>query len=530
MSGNYYLTLVLMLVVYLIFSWVPLKHALHMFQQNRYESGRYSAWLKGNLKTFSGKSIVPIIITVLVLLTSFIIDCGIHQILAIIVVSVWACYLIFKELKKEYIKPLVYTDRVKRQIIVMTILNIIVYVILFNITQYWDTLNLIYSYWGVWLMVFVMDFVTRPIEEGVKKKFLNDAKSILESHTNIVKIGITGSYGKTSSKTILQEILSEKFYSLMTPASYNTPMGITRTIREHLKPIHEVFICEMGADHVNDIQELCDFVHPKIGLVTSIGPQHLNTFGSLENIINEKMKLIENLPSDGCGIINMDNEYIRNYSVKNHCRLVTYAIHDEHVDYYATNITYSPKGSVFDVVTSEGTYSFETKLLGEHNIANICAAIAIAKELGIEWKELQSAVKKVKYVEHRLELKKINGYTFVDNAFNSNPVGSAMSLEVMKMMPNKRFVITPGMIDLGDKQDELNKEFGRKMKDRVDVVILVGIQQTKPIVEGLEDVDFDQSNIHVCKTVREAFQLVYTLATPKDTILLENDLPDAFNN
>lgn len=530
MIENYYLILGLMLVVYLIFSWVPMKHALHMFQQNRYENGRYIAWLKKTIKSFSGKSFLPVVVLILIVLSSFVIDRGIHQVVTVAVVSIWGCYSIFNELKVEYIKPLVYTDRVKRQIVVMTCLNIIIYIIIFNFTTYWDTLGLLYSYLGVWLMILVMNWITQPIENAVKKKYLNDAKSILESQTNLIKIGITGSYGKTSSKTILQEILSEKFYSLMTPASFNTPMGITRTIREYLKPIHEVFICEMGADHVGDIQELCDFVHPKIGLVTSIGPQHLNTFGSLENIIKEKMKLIENLPADGCGIINMDNEYIRNYSVKNNCRLVSYAIHDENVDYYATNITYTPKGSTFDVVTKEGTYTFETKLLGEHNIANICAAIAISRELNVEWKELQSAVKKVKYVEHRLELKKINGYTFVDNAFNSNPVGSAMSLEVMKMMPNKRFVITPGMIDLGEKQDELNKEFGKKMKDRVDVVILVGVQQTKPIVLGLEESGFDSNHIHICKTVREAFQLVYTLATPEDTILLENDLPDAFNN
>ncbi|MEG0177319.1 UDP-N-acetylmuramoyl-tripeptide--D-alanyl-D-alanine ligase [Anaerorhabdus sp.] len=530
MLRNSYLTLCLMLVVYLIFSWVPVKHALHMFQQNRYEAGRYGAWLKGNIKSFSGKSMPILGFVIILFLMSFFVDSVVHQIITVVLVTAIGGFMILNEIKKEYIKPLVFTDRVKRQLIVLTLLNIVVYVCLFNFTKYWDIFALIYSFFGVWLMVFVMDLITKPIEEGVKKKFLNEAKRMLDSHSSLIKIGITGSYGKTSSKTILQEILSEKFYSLMTPASYNTPMGITRTIREMLKPIHEVFICEMGADHVGDIQELCDFVHPKIGLVTSIGPQHLNTFGSLDNIIKEKMKLIESLPSDGCGIINMDNEYIRNYSVKNNCRLIKYALQDKDVDYYATNIEYSPKGSSFEVITQDGSYLFETKLLGEHNIANICAAIAIARELGIEWKDLQQAVKKVKYVEHRLELKKINGYTFVDNAFNSNPVGSAMSLEVMKMMPNKRFVITPGMIDLGMQQDDLNKEFGRKMKDKVDEVLLVGVQQTKPIVEGLKESGFDMEHVHVCKTVKEAFQLVYTLATPADTILLENDLPDAFNN
>ncbi|MEA4874570.1 UDP-N-acetylmuramoyl-tripeptide--D-alanyl-D-alanine ligase [Anaerorhabdus sp.] len=520
----------LFVILFLLLLWVPMKRALHMFQQNRYERERYSAWLINNVKTQYKQNYIPFVLLIAIIIAGFFMEIGIYRIVMALIIVLWFIYLIVKELNQEYIKPLVFTDRVKRQLAVMTILYLIMMIAMMQFRFEWESVMLFMCTYGVWFMVFVMDFITRPIEETVKKKFLNDAKHRLEGFNNMIKIGITGSYGKTSSKNILQAILSEKFYSLMTPASFNTPMGITRTIREHLKPIHEVFICEMGADHVGDIKELCDFVHPSIGLVTSIGPQHLNTFGSLENIIKEKMTMIESLPQDGVGIINKDNEYIRNYKINNTCKLISYGITQSDVDYHATNIVYSPKGSTFVVVSKDGEHEFETRLLGEHNIANICAAIAIARELKVEWKELQQAVKKVQYVEHRLELKKINGYTFIDNAFNSNPVGSAMSLEVMKMMPNRRFIITPGMIDLGVQQDEINKEFGRKMKDKVDEVILVGVQQTKPIVEGLQEVEFDSTHVHVCKTVKEAFALVYTLATPTDTILLENDLPDAFNN
>lgn len=521
---------ILFIILFLFLLWVPMKRSLHMFQQNRYEKERYAAWLKNNIKTQFSHKYIPFVLQLLIIVAGFFMDSGIYRIAMTLVIVLWFIYLIFDEMKQEYIKPLVYTDRVKRQIACMTFIYLMLMIIFMNFHFEWESFMFFMCTYGVWGMVFVMDFITRPIEEGVKKKYLSDAKHRLEGFNKMVKIGITGSYGKTSSKNILQAILSEKFYSLMTPASFNTPMGITRTIREHLKPIHEVFICEMGADHVGDIKELCEFVHPSIGLVTSIGPQHLNTFGSLDNIIHEKMTMIESLPHDGIGIINKDNEYIRNYKIKNTCKLISYGISESDVDYHATDILYSPKGSKFTVVSKDGKYEFETRLLGEHNIANILASIAIARELNVDWKDLQQAVKKVQYVEHRLELKKINGYTFIDNAFNSNPVGSAMSLEVMKMMPNRRFVITPGMIDLGVKQDEINKEFGRKMKDKVDEVILVGVQQTKPIVEGLEEVGFDSNHVHVCKTVKEAFALVYTLATPIDTILLENDLPDAFNN
>ena len=164
------------------------------------------------------------------------------------------------------------------------------------------------------------------------------------------------------------------------------------------------------------------------------------------------------------------------------------------------------------------------------NILNILSAIACARHLDVKWNVIQRAAKTMKQVEHRLELKKINGYRFIDDAFNANPSGSAMALEVLSMMPNKRFIVTPGMIDLGPKQEEINRNFGSLMKDKADYVILVGEQQTKPIVDGLKESGFDMDHVKVVKTVKEAFGLVYSQATAEDTILLENDLPDAFSH
>ena len=512
---------IVFLALLIIMMLVPSKHALHMFQQNRYELKRYSKWLKANIK------FKPLLIGLVLLVVYYLTPLRNIR-LCDVVAGLLAIYSISKEEKKEYIKPLVYTARVIRQIIVLVIVDLVVLVLLINLLSDHLMIVVYLAYVMNWVLIYVMAIITAPVENFVQKGFINDAKKILRSYDKLTIVGITGSYGKTSSKNILQAILSDKFRSLMTPASFNTPMGVTITIREHLKPTHQIFICEMGADKVNDIQFLCDFVHPKIGLVTSIGPQHLNTFGSIENIINEKMKMIENLPSDGLGVINVDNEYIRNYHVKNNCQLVTYGIYHD-ADYQACDIVYSPKGSKFNVLYDGVKYPFETKLLGEHNIMNILAAIAIARYLGVDFDKLATSVKNVQYVEHRLEVKKINGYTFIDNAFNSNPSGASMSLKVMSMMPNKRFIVTPGLIDLGDKQDEINKDLGKQMKDQVDVVILVGPIQTKAIYEGLSESGFDMNNVYVTKTVKEAFALVYQLADTKDTILLENDLPDAFN-
>lgn len=509
---------------------IPTKRALHMFQQNRYECGRYTKWLKEDIPTI-GIRIFPFLIAALGMILALIFkEPIIESILTVLSLFIFFYYK-SDEKGKSYIKPLVYTARVKRQIVTMVLLSMLILLSLtLNDNKLTTFLLMASSVLLPWVLIYPMACLTSPIEAGIRQNYINEAKTILNEHKDLIKIGITGSYGKTTTKNIIQAVVSEQYNSLMTPASFNTPMGITRTIREMLKPIHQVFVCEMGADHVGDITELMEFVHPSIGVVTSIGPQHLQTFGSQENIIHEKMQEIELLPKDGFGILNYDNEFIRNYHINNPVKTVTYAIHNPQADCRAEEITYSPKGSSFTVVYQGERVRLETKLLGELNILNILSAVCAARYLDVDWNVIQKALKGMHQVEHRLELKKINGYRFIDDAFNANPSGAAMALDVLSMMPNKRVIVTPGMIDLGEKQDEINRQFGEEMLGKTDVVILVGEIQTKPIYEGLKDSGFDMNQVFVVSKVTEAFALVYQSCTPKDTILLENDLPDAFNH
>lgn len=510
---------------YCIYLW---QFMLHMFQQNRYELYRLYKWYLGNLK----QRIIPILVNIIAIYIVYYTTHNLGNYYAELI-TVGLYLVIYLELvyfnsKKVSIKPLVYTSRVKRQIVVLFLLNaIIFYFVNKELETYWVYLMAVA--WPLqWLLLVVMDIITLPIENGVKGYYKNLAKKKL-MQSNALRIGITGSFGKTSSKMILQDVLSSQFISLCTPGSFNTPMGITKTIRYDLKPIHEIFICEMGADHKGDIKELMNFVQPKYGLVTSIGEQHLNTFKSLDNIIHEKMLEIEMLPSDGVGFINLDNEYIRNYTIKNTCKKVTFAIHQP-ADYQAIDIVYSNNGSEFKVLNNNDVFLFKTKLLGENNVSNILAAIAIARELNVSWAYIQQAVLQVSAIEHRLQKRFINGYTFIDNAFNSNPVGAKTSLDVLAAMSGKRVLVTPGFIDLGAKQDFYNHQFGTQMKDHVDTVILVGKNQTTQIYKGLQESGFDMEQVIVVDHVTEAFEYVYSHFSINDTILLENDLPDAFNN
>lgn len=522
---------ILIVVAWIILYSTAIKKSLHMFQQNRYEIRRYWPWLLEHIQFDVKQRIKWVLIYGAYIVTAIIVNWipAVGATLIILLTLIMSYRFVRIEQRTNYIKKLNMTSRVKRQLLVMVLLVLATLYFVFMIDWMWIAIFTPLMVGLIWIYIVPMALITMPFESIVKRIYIHKAKNILNQQSRLIKIGITGSYGKTSSKNILNEILSEKYYVLSTPASFNTPMGLTITIREQLKTIHQVFIAEMGADKVGEIDFLSKFIRPQYAIITSIGPQHLNTFKSLENIIREKMRLIENLPVSGVGVINFDYETVRNYRIKNNCKIIRYAI-DHEADFMATNIEYSPNGSNFTVVCSEGEYQFSTRLLGKHNISNILAGIALGRELGLSWELLKKAVNNVNYVEHRLQLKKINGFNYIDNAFNSNPEGAKMSLEVIKLMPNHRYIVTPGMIDLGVKQNELNKQFGMQMLNHVDTVILVGKKQTQAIYDGLEESGFDLEQVVVLDTVKEAFKYIESHASKDDIILLENDLPDAFNH
>ena len=515
--------------VYTYFVAISTKKALHMFQQNRYELVRFRQWQKVNVTKTYPLSVV-VCWFIIALLSLFLKTLEIRLFIIIVILVLQIINLANKNKSLTIIKPLVYTNRVKRQIAVYVVLYLLfVWGAFYTINNYYLFILILFAF-NIYQMhiISLVSIIIYPVENFFKQKFVSKAKKKLNDNKLMTTIGITGSYGKTSSKNIINEVLSKKYYCLITPASYNTPLGISITLNNNLQAIHEIFICEMGADKVGEITELFNFVHPKIGVVTSIGQQHLSTFKTQDNIIHEKMQMVELMPADGLVILNKDEKYIREYQITSQAKQIWYGINHE-ADIMATNIKYSKEGSSFDVVINGESYSFKTKLLGLHNIYNILAALAIGLHFEIRIADLQLAVKQLSYVPNRLEIKKQNGYTIIDNAFNSNPISSKMSLDVLSGMPNLRICITPGLIDLGEKQEYYNKEFGKYFKGRCDKVILVGRRQTKAIYQGLEESGFVMKNVYVVNKIYDAYNLLSRIKEPDCYVLFENDLPDAFN-
>ena len=522
-------------MLYLILSFIPMylylfiksKKAIHILQQNWYNDGnRYLNWiLKNPLKAFNYDCLF-----VIFLVGSFLSN----NLLMIVFVLFYLviAYIYNSYLSKEQVKkPLVITARVKRLLITLFLIYIILTIYL---VLKLNSLTSIYLILGLsvflnYLIVLLANIINKPIEKLVALYYKTKAINKLKNMNNLDVIGITGSYGKTSSKNILSDILNIKYNALPTPKNFNTPLGLIITINNHLDKFNDYLIAEMGAFKRGEIKELCDLVNPKYGILTKIGTAHLDSFGSQENIQKGKFELIESLPSDGVGVLNYDDELQRNYELKNNCQILKIGIEQKDVDVHASNIKLSPSGTSFDVTFKDDKtkYKFETKLLGKHNIYNILASLALGHYFKIEINKLQAAVKRVRPIEHRLELKKLGDINIIDDAYNSNPVGSKMALEVLNLMPGKKIIITPGMIELADQEYELNKEFGRNIADTCDEVILVGKDQTKAIQDGLKEKNY--KNIHILNDVKDAFVLMNKLKDKETYVLIENDLPDIFN-
>ena len=270
----------MMFIALFVFLWIPLKQSLHMFQQNRYELRRYGPWLRDRLKFDLKRELrwsMIVVLYVLISLASYFIPL-LGSTLWLVFTLILAYFAIQSDKQQKFIKKLHYTSRVKRQMVVMLVLMGLVILGLYQLQWFLISLLTPIMVMMVWLMIYVMAILTLPFEALVKHYYIHKARQALDAHPRLIKIGITGSYGKTSSKNILNEILSERYYVLSTPASFNTPMGLTITIREQLKAIHQVFIAEMGADKVGEINFLSKFIRPHYAIVTAIGPQHLNTF------------------------------------------------------------------------------------------------------------------------------------------------------------------------------------------------------------------------------------------------------------
>ena len=485
--------LIISLIV-IIYAAQVLLYAVHMFQQNGYKNKVHTAWIMKNYGRHFTKCLA----------------------------------------KEPAKKPLVFTPRVIR-LLVTTVLWFLIICILnrFLGNQYsLLVIAVVYAFAVAPFAPVISNIINKPIETAISNGFKNKAMKLLSDMKDIKVIGVTGSYGKTSVKFYLKELLSAKYEVLATPESYNTPMGVTRTINEMLRPTHQIFICEMGARNVGDIKELCDMVHPDYGIVTSIGAQHLESFKTIENIQGTKFELpdavYEKTHDEGRIFLNYDNNLVSSYN--KYEGAVTYSIKGLG-GYNASDIKTGRRGTEFTVTALDGASArYTMRLIGEHNVVNVVGAIAVSHEMGISIEELVLPVRRLSPVEHRLNLIEQGELTIIDDAYNSNPAGAKAALETLAMFTeDTKVVITPGMVELGNKQDELNTDFGEQIGATADHAIIVDNANTAALADGLRKAGWDMERIRIEKSFADAMSYVRRIpGEAHKVVLIENDLTDVF--
>ncbi len=555
---NWYFTfvdaLILLFVLVMVrHTFLRAKYFLHIFQQNGYKFNEYWNWLIDN---WNQRVITPehILYNIIIFVLLFFFSTAITGSAAIIILAVFGFFWFghFNYYRGEKTKkPLVFTPRMIRLTIPFAIFALLLpaFVTFISYAGYipftplelrdsalyaadmfilgfgWVLADALIPFW-----IFIAATITKPVENRIHRHFIDMAREKLSQMPGLTVIAITGSYGKTSTKFMIRDILGERFAVCATPGSYNTPMGICKVINNDLEAHHQVLVLEMGARYEGNIDDLCDIAEPDISVVTNIGIAHLETFGSQQAIARTKSTLVRRTKPGGITVLNADDELV-DAMADLRDDLVVIKAGLTKGDITASNIRYNHEGTHFSAWANGESERFNMQLLGAHNVQNMLLAVGVAKSMGMRLTTIAMAAARIEPVEHRLELKRHNGITIIDDAFNSNPIGARNAVEILGAFDSgRRIIITPGMIELGDIQAEKNREFGRQIAAaELDLVILVGEQQTAPIREGLRESGFDENRIVVAKSLYEANHIMQNFVRDGDVVLYENDLPDTYN-
>ncbi len=425
--------------------------------------------------------------------------------------------------------PLVFTNRIKRLFFCIFLLDFCVFLLFFGlIPNFWVNFALtilIFIFSPIWVTLAFL--CTLPIENLIKQNFVKKAKKKL-SKCSCKTIAITGSYGKTSTKNILFQLLREEFDVCATPKSFNTPMGVCKTILEDLKETDDFFVVEFGARRVGDIEKLANLVGVDFGIITPIGNCHLETFGSLENLENTKFELCEGAKD----LVVFSGKSKSSKKLFDRFERKKYLVGEDGSFAYAKDISTSPEGSAFTLVLDGKSLKCRTRLLGRASIDNIVEAAAMAHLLGESDFDIVRAVEKLTSTPHRLEL--LKGFVnVIDDSYNSNLDGFKEALSVLSSFCGRKIVVSPGIVELGKAQFETNRLAGQEVAKCADIFLIMNETNKDALTEGATSVDgksgekkesAKKCQLLFAKTREEQKKILKDLLKSGDTVLFENNM------
>lgn len=524
-----------LLIASIILIVLTILKQVHIMQLNSYNLDQQLIWYKKNFVSFAFN---------IGLLVSTVLFYELKFILAYYLIIVSMIGILIENLPRKQKKKLVFTARIKRLIFVCVFLFVVF------VLGFWvKTQNVEYVLYITALspaIIFIAYSICLPIENSFRRKFMNEAKAIIDANQGLCVIGITGSFGKTSVKYYLDKILKTKYLVCKTPESFNTAMGATLTIKNDLRNIDDIFICEMGARRVGDIKEICDIVSPNGAIITDVGNMHLDTFKTIQNVLNTKFELVESAIKNNSTcklgkmpiLLNGDNDLIRkhvidSFGITEQKDIKYYGLNPSEkslYDFYADNIVSSANGTKFRFNSkSFENEDFETMLLGKYNIMNLVAAISYSLLLGIDMHTIKNILKSIEPVPHRLQMIPYShSDLIIDDAYNSNPLGARNAVDVLSSFDGyTKVIITPGMVELNDKQDEENESFAEYAGAKVDYAIVVGHTNRLALDKGFEK-SLSKDRLIDIEKIENAINYARTNISGNKVILLENDLSDNY--
>lgn len=526
---------------------------LHVLQQEDYDSARLWKWIKEHNAFDKRVTLGLILLTVINIVAHIFLPTIIDTFSFLMGFLVFLVMVIAinleKDPRKNAKKRLVATDRAKRVFIPSILILALMGAWCFAVLPPFNT--------AAWPWIIAMQFIPfcvllvnnlmKPFEMVTQKMYWNDARKKIQELKPII-IGVTGSFGKTSVKHILGHILSTQAPTLVTPGSVNTPMGITRIIREQLTADHKYFIVEMGAYGPGSIRDLCALCPPDFGIITAIGHAHYERFKSLDTVSQAKYELAEAVLEKGSGKVIVHERtlrfpYGRNIKVEHKDRFVVCGSPPnvdpkknqetcflEKDDMHIIDVKQIAKGLEIKIGIGNKSYGFEPALYGIHHGHNTVLAIAAAIELGIEIGPIQLALMSMPQISHRLEVKRLpaDKMTIIDDAYNSNPIGFRSALDLMALIANggRKILITPGMIELGIAHDEAHEQIGQYAGKICDVCIVVMPSRIPTFISGFKSAG--SGTVVEVASFKEAQEWINNNKQDNDVILLENDLPDMY--
>ncbi|NPV67486.1 MAG: UDP-N-acetylmuramoyl-tripeptide--D-alanyl-D-alanine ligase [Anaerolineae bacterium] len=535
----------LVAILWFLGGLVRIYHFARFFQIEEYQNRRYFRWLLRMPQRWGWQR--PLLAWSVALILGFFLLEQATDILALAIFGLAALAAIWPAREKEIKKRFVRTPRALRLLIASALIFGGATILLQRLAAVWAVPALPLSGYllaalaGVILFLLAPlalipgNWLAAPVEAALRRLYLARARRVLRRLEPTV-IGITGSYGKTSTKHYLAHILNGRYRAVATPRSYNTLMGVSLAINTVLQQetALDYFIVEMGAYVEGEIAEICRLARPRISIVTAVGPQHLERFGSLEAIARAKYEIVAALPPDGVAILNGDDPRVRQMAEWAQVGRTVLVSQEGAADaaLVARNVKETLDGLSFDVVETASGESrhFHAPLYGIHNVTNLLLATAAARQLGLPLGEIALRVAGLEAFEHRLQRRvQPGGLIVLDDAYSANPVGARSALHVLGLhQEGRRILITPGMVELGERQEEENRRLGEAAASVATDILLVGVEQTRPIYEGVLATTFDRSRLHVFETHAGAVAWLREQARPGDAVLFLNDLPDTY--